>query len=160
MSLNWLQWSDLDSPLLHESKDDYPRSNFLDGFSLSDYVFFLYVLLAGSSCHAETQHLALSLNFVPSEGSRKISNDCSEFWVGIWSDILWYFFITNGKYMIWFSNLCEGWWMWKREQTVWSFLICLESFRFRWLEPLGCLQLMNSFTISFLWLFQPYCNTL
>lgn len=94
-------------------------------------VVFPYVLLAGSSCHAETQHLALSLNFVPTEGSRKISNYCSEFWVGIWSNILWYFFITNGKYMIWFSSLCEGWWMGKREQTAFCFWISLESFRFR-----------------------------
>lgn len=131
MSLNWLQWSDADSPLLHKSKDNYPRSNFLDGFSFSEWVFS--VCIAGwkfLSCWNSAFGI-VSLNFVPTEGSRKISNDCSEFWVGIWSNILWYFFITNGKYMIWFSSLCEGWWMGKREQTVLSFLIYLGSFRFR-----------------------------
>lgn len=114
-------------------------------------VVFLYVLLAGSSCHAETQHLALSLNLVPTEGNKKISSDCSEFWVGIWSNILWYFFISNGKYMIWFSSLCEGWCMGNREQKVLSFFICLECFCFRvsW-GPWDVNELIyNQFSLTF-----------
>ena len=43
--MNWLQWSDADSPLLHKSKDNYTKVISWMGLGFQS-LFFLYVSLA------------------------------------------------------------------------------------------------------------------